>query len=424
MVIELKDTANVVVHNKFHDWRKRNPHGMFLSLETKAKANLHGVPCHHSGTHRWYPGDLSSLTKKLKVLEDGPGSLEQWAAERGIRVHKCHDCLRNGYITNRISHVRSHGAQSKPARSGVSTAHTAFLLAWNPERFKWDSLQADIARIQKKGFVSMRWSCGNRKVLPKGSEVFLIRLGSEPKGIIGRGIAVSNAVESTHWEAEKRRKKIKGWNVDVHITELSERPIVAWEVLQTPPLSSFGWSIQASGIGLSKDIVGALHSHWAAGVNRTSEFDPTNQSIAEDTETELRILKDPSLSVTVKQAIILARRGHGRFRENVLRAEPKCRLTGVTDPDHLIASHIKPWRDSTNEERLSGDNGLMLGPHVDHLFDKGYIGFTNAGNLLVSPRCRPAVLTAWGISRSTNVRPFRAAQWPHLLYHREHILRQ
>jgi hypothetical protein len=89
MVVELKDTADVVVQNKFHEWRKRNPRGRFLSLETKAKANLHGVQCHHAGTNKWYPGDPSSLTKKLKVLEDGPGSLEQWALKRGIRIHKC-----------------------------------------------------------------------------------------------------------------------------------------------------------------------------------------------------------------------------------------------------------------------------------------------------------------------------------------------
>ena len=41
--------------------------------------------------------------------------------------------------------------------------------------------------------------------------------------------------------------------------------------------------------------------------------------------------------------------------------------------EHLVASHTKPWRDSTNEERLDGENGLLLTPTIDHLFDKGFI---------------------------------------------------
>jgi hypothetical protein len=428
MLIELKDTADTVVHDQFQKWRKNNPRGIFLSVETKGKANLHGSECQHLGSTDWLlENDGHSLTKKLKVLDDGRGSLRRWADKHsGIVIHRCTHCLRDKLIEGWPLGIQSardieqtmNDAAEKPA------IEAAFLLAWNPERFKWNALQEDIAQIQKRGFVTLQWSCGNRKDLPEGSEIFLIRLGSEPKGIIGRGIAASKAIEGTHWEADKRRKKIKGWNVDVRITELSEKPIIAWEVLQTPPLSRFRWSIQASGIRLPEAIVQAMHSSWAAGVNGITTSDPANQLLAKDTATELAILNDPSLSVTVKKAIISARRGQGRFRENVLRAEPKCRLTGVTDPDHLIASHIKPWKDSTNDERLSGDNGLMLGPHVDHLFDKGYIGFTNAGNLLVSPKCRPAVLTAWGISRSTNVRPFRAAQWPYLLYHREHIFRQ
>ena len=43
--------------------------------------------------------------------------------------------------------------------------------------------------------------------------------------------------------------------------------------------------------------------------------------------------------------MILARRGQGKFRERVSMIERACRITQVNRPEHLIASHCKPWRD-------------------------------------------------------------------------------
>jgi len=66
---------------------------------------------------------------------------------------------------------------------------------------------------------------------------------------------------------------------------------------------------------------------------------------------------DPAVTVTEKRQIILARRGQGKFRERVSRIEHACRITGVNRPEHLIASHSKPWRDcESNDEREDGDS--------------------------------------------------------------------
>ena len=73
-------------------------------------------------------------------------------------------------------------------------------------------------------------------------------------------------------------------------------------------------------------------------------------------------------TVTEKRQVVLARRGQGKFRERVSKIEHACRITGVNRPEHLIASHCKPWRDcESNDERLDGENGLLLTPTVDHL---------------------------------------------------------
>jgi hypothetical protein len=81
---------------------------------------------------------------------------------------------------------------------------------------------------------------------------------------------------------------------------------------------------------------------------------------------------------TDRAAIIRARWGQGIFKQRVMEIERRCRITGVDNPIHLVASHCRPWRDSINEERLNGENGLLLTPSIDHLFDRGFIGFMDS----------------------------------------------
>src|SRR5262249_982149 len=80
---------------------------------------------------------------------------------------------------------------------------------------------------------------------------------------------------------------------------------------------------------------------------------------------ERQLADDSTIPDTERQAIIRARLGQGLFKERVAKLETRCRITGVANSVHLIASHCKPWRDSTNEERLNGENGLLLTPSID-----------------------------------------------------------
>ncbi len=90
----------------------------------------------------------------------------------------------------------------------------------------------------------------------------------------------------------------------------------------------------------------------------------------------------------------------------------------VSNPDHLSASHIKPWKESSDAEKLDGSNGLLLAPHVDHLFDRGFISFSDSGDLLISTRLSDAVLKAWGIVADTNVGAFTEKQQAYFSCHR------
>ncbi|HUQ95172.1 MAG TPA: HNH endonuclease signature motif containing protein, partial [Bryobacteraceae bacterium] len=139
---------------------------------------------------------------------------------------------------------------------------------------------------------------------------------------------------------------------------------------------------------------------------------------------ESEVDRDGSISVTEREAIITARRGQGLFKERVMAIERHCRITSVDNPTHLRASHCKPWRDCTNAERLDGQNGLLLTPSIDHLFDRGFIGFQDNGVLIVSPVAHVLSLERMGVPTraEVNVGSFSSGQKRFLEYHRDAVL--
>jgi HNH endonuclease len=90
------------------------------------------------------------------------------------------------------------------------------------------------------------------------------------------------------------------------------------------------------------------------------------------------------LSTTEKQAVVKARVGQGTFRQHLIEMWEGCAVTDVRLHNVLRASHIKPWRFSSNSERLDPYNGLLLLPQYDQLFDKGLISFNTQGELIRS----------------------------------------
>lgn len=126
---------------------------------------------------------------------------------------------------------------------------------------------------------------------------------------------------------------------------------------------------------------------------------------------------------TFIEQIVRARRGQGVFRANVLLHEEVCRVTRVDEPRHLRASHIKPWSKASDKERLDGNNGLLLSPHIDHLFDKGYITFSVNQELVVVDEVRHTLLDRWGIDAGVRVGEFSTEQNAYLDYHRTNVFK-
>ena len=127
---------------------------------------------------------------------------------------------------------------------------------------------------------------------------------------------------------------------------------------------------------------------------------------------------------TTRRALVHARIGQGLFKQNVMKWESACRITQVTNPTHLVASHIKPWRESSNEERLAAGNGLLLTPSIDHLFDRGFISFADDGELILSPIADQDSLQKMGVPtrHKITVGGFNSDQRHFLEYHRNETL--
>lgn len=146
----------------------------------------------------------------------------------------------------------------------------------------------------------------------------------------------------------------------------------------------------------------------------------------QDAENDAEVLDDIhaiegniEIPETQRLQLAKARIGQGLFRKRVMLVDPHCRVTGVEDPRLLIASHIKPWRNASNAERINGYNGIMLSPHVDALFDERLISFEDNGQMLVHSSLSQDVLDRWSIHRHAHVESFRPEQSEFLRHHRK-----
>jgi len=220
----------------------------------------------------------------------------------------------------------------------------------------------------------------------------------------------------------------EGWLVEVEFEEIIN-PIRPKDFMAKiiPLLAEKYAPLQTDGNGLQGVYLTEVSSEFGKLLSNLSNADlltiQKELAVADNAESDYEI----SLEIQAKKiegelekiALVKARRGQGVFKANVRMIEKYCRVTGVSNIKHLRASHIKPWAASSDQEKVDGHNGLLLSPHVDHLFDRGFISFNNIGNVLVSKELNPIVLDQWSIHSEKNVGQFKEIQCKYLEYHRD-----
>ncbi|MCI6152936.1 MAG: HNH endonuclease [Fusobacterium perfoetens] len=101
----------------------------------------------------------------------------------------------------------------------------------------------------------------------------------------------------------------------------------------------------------------------------------------------------------------------------------KCKICGLSNIELLVASHIKPWSKSIDEEKLDCNNGFLLCPNHDALFDGGFISFDDEGNILISKRLTEEDLKLLHLDKNIKI-DISEKNKKYLEYHREFVFKR
>jgi putative restriction endonuclease len=196
----------------------------------------------------------------------------------------------------------------------------------------------------------------------------------------------------------------------------------------SPIQSANGHGNQAAYLsGVSEDVLDLILANVSAD-DRLNLAKLRSKAYAEDPDKtaedviEQTIAEDESLDATEKESLSKARRGQGLFKDRLKAIESQCRLTGITNERLLVASHILAWKScTTSQQRLDGNNGLLLTPNADRLFDRGLISFETNGHILVKDEVSDDDLTRLGLPdlRTRNAGAFTSEQSAYLAFHRK-----
>lgn len=194
-------------------------------------------------------------------------------------------------------------------------------------------------------------------------------------------------------------------------------------VFRVPPYDLHAFVKNATAVchGLtSKSIPSLPGGGFSSGVSDSAGDEASRIIAALPPALQAAAASDP----TVREALVKQRRGQDKYRDALERLwSGRCPITGIHHLSFLVASHAKPWADSDPTERLDPFNGILLAVHIDRLFDGGWISFTDAGQILLSPAL-PSDIAVSLLGQGCEERAitqFAPRHYPYLAWHREKV---
>ena len=162
------------------------------------------------------------------------------------------------------------------------------------------------------------------------------------------------------------------------------------------------------------------HYMYSSALLKYAEY--LSEGFDNDIESDIEtIISDPSISSTEKSSLVKARIGQGTFRQRLIGLWGGCSVTGFKDSNLLVASHIKPWRASSNAERLDKFNGLLLIPNLDRAFDAGFVTFEENGTIRISPQMSEPEKLGIAPGLSVSLKPENEI---YMAFHRAEVFRR
>jgi putative restriction endonuclease len=127
--------------------------------------------------------------------------------------------------------------------------------------------------------------------------------------------------------------------------------------------------------------------------------------------------------MTEAERLVVQRVGQNLFRDGLFELwEGRCAVTGLAMPDLLRASHIKPWAEcGTDAERLDVYNGFLLAPHLDAVFDHGFVTIGDDGVVVFADGLNDDARRLLGLDRAMRIHGLTEEHRAYLSWHRERV---
>jgi hypothetical protein len=240
------------------------------------------------------------------------------------------------------------------------------------------------------------------------------------------------AVECIYDSAEEKASVKEIYAFIASVLGLEEMPKNTWGHINTAVSKSHegtgyintsegvvnaGWTLSEKG----KDIARAIKAEKARTPKGDSELRWNKEIHAAVLLTE----ESSDLKATEREALVMSRIGQGKYRNDLIKHwNGKCCVTGTESPDLLRASHIVPWAEASNKQRLDPENGLLLNPSYDAAFDKGLITFSENGDIILSKLLPAVEAQKAGISDKASIKGLSGKNREYLKYHQERVFKR
>jgi len=143
-----------------------------------------------------------------------------------------------------------------------------YLLKWNPRN--WSRADFDGFYVSYLSGQPLSWACGGTKRILAGDRFFLLRTGSDPRGIVGAGDITSAPFYDPHYDPVQAEAGKTALYVDIRFDYLAhpDEPIpIPRADLDRPSLQSTIWGVQGSGKQIPPNIAEELERLWHDRIN-------------------------------------------------------------------------------------------------------------------------------------------------------------
>jgi putative restriction endonuclease len=270
----------------------------------------------------------------------------------------------------------------------------------------WVSQNQTYRQEREGGYLWAPKSGANGVVFHHWSNMQLVKPGDVIFSYANRLIGAIGVASSAAYDAPQPEEFAENWHPDGRRIDVVYKTISPISPCAQLPITRLRTGVQGYLFALPPKAGQFI-------CDRLAVVAPVEQIVADT-------LQQTVLDQTTREALVKARIGQGRWRRDLLRHwSGKCAVTGLDVEPLLRASHIKPWRDSDNRERLDVLNGFMLSPAYDAAFDVGLISFNDEGTIAVSPRLSANQLLTAGIAQTAKLSTVVDEHRGYLAHHRQ-----